>query len=108
MVSKVCKLCHGPLASPVATSAALQATASRHGQQAPVVVDCHSNCLAFSCPSCVAKDRDSYQILDLKNHIYDHHCAICMGEVINPPSRRGSSAVVGVVVGREAIYSGCI
>lgn len=107
------QLCHGPMSSPVSTSFA-SAPAS------PAEKACHSHCVTFACPGCVEKvspaastsnpprsmlpfsplapcgdkrlcqNRDSYQIINLKNHIYDYHCGPCMADVVVPQSRRGS------------------
>ena len=37
--------------------------------------------MAFACPGCVAKDKKSYSILNMNNHIYDYSCNECMIEV---------------------------
>ena len=97
----------------------MQLTASRRGQPIPNDIQCHSNCLVFACPGCIEnvssiltrsdlradefQDRSSYQILNLKNDIYDYHCSSCMEE--EPPSRRGSvENEFGRIAGlREAI-----
>ncbi|GFZ49547.1 hypothetical protein JCM24511_07667 [Saitozyma sp. JCM 24511] len=43
------------------------------------------------------QDRPTYNILNLKNHIYDYHCASCMGEVRGKPAVvRTQSAPVGL------------
>jgi hypothetical protein len=33
----------------------------------------------------ITQDRATYNILNLKNHIYDYHCAACMGEIRGKP-----------------------
>ncbi|EIW67266.1 hypothetical protein TREMEDRAFT_74529 [Tremella mesenterica DSM 1558] len=78
-----CKLCQGPLASTTAVpkSPAMQNSASRQGAPLPQHVECHPNCILFACPGCVARDRPTYCILNLSNHVYDYHCAMCMAEI---------------------------
>lgn len=95
------QLCPGPMSSPASTPV---------GSRPPSPVDaqaCHIHCMTFACPGCVEKvgrfaleykcakrfnvqKRESYQIINLNNHIYDYHCASCMADVVVPQSRRGS------------------
>lgn len=50
-------------------------------------------CLSFACPGCVAKDRPSYSILSMNNHIYDYHCDSCMADEV----ALGPAVPIGVV-----------
>ncbi|KAI9637532.1 uncharacterized protein MKK02DRAFT_43457 [Dioszegia hungarica] len=77
-----CKLCHGSIAMTVPPSPMAHASAERTGVAVPEVVECHSHCLSFACPGCVAKDRPSYSILSMNNHIYDYHCDACMADEV--------------------------
>lgn len=46
--------------------------------------------MSFACPGCVAKDKKSYSILNMKNHIYDYSCQECMNEVPLPVGSKPS------------------
>ncbi|AFR95636.2 hypothetical protein C343_03740 [Cryptococcus neoformans C23] len=65
-----CKLCHGPLATSISSLKQ---------------VECHSTCIQFACPGCIKANKPSFSILNLKNHIYDYHCAECMAEAPTHP-----------------------
>ncbi|KIR38208.1 hypothetical protein I307_02463 [Cryptococcus deuterogattii 99/473] len=60
-----CKLCHGPFATSMSSLKQ---------------IGCHSTCIQFACPGCIKANKPAFSILNLKNHIYDYHCAECMAE----------------------------
>ncbi|ORX38496.1 hypothetical protein BD324DRAFT_607957 [Kockovaella imperatae] len=84
--TKACKLCRGSMLmttrprQPLSGLTSLPATST----------ECHAHCASFACPGCVTKHRETYSILNMKNHIYDYQCGDCMAEIQLPTSRRGS------------------
>lgn len=47
--------------------------------------------MTFACPGCVAKDKKSFSILNMKNHIYDYQCHECMNEIPLPQCGNGNA-----------------
>lgn len=101
------QLCHGPLAAVQPPSSPLVKTsAERTGVVPPTEVECHSHvrprpprradqCLAFACPGCVATNKPNYNILNLKNHVYEYHCNACTGAAV-PLTIGGLTAIAEV------------
>jgi hypothetical protein len=50
--------------------------------------------MAFACPGCVAKDKKSFSILNMKNHIYDYSCNECMSEVPLPAGTTAKPSLI--------------